>query len=534
MCPGTNVEWDVSRKFPTPAWLQLSPTPPGGSPKTLRLARRALKYAYLSGEKEHVVPFVAAMALPVALPTTPEAGAAESTRIFRVGMSQVDITPQQLPVSMLGSFTDRPAKTVHDPLYVRTLMLDDGNLRVAIVVCDLCAVPRELFDEAKQRAAQTTGIPPRQMLMAATHTHTAPAVVDLLDAVPVDPGYTKLLVAKLAEGVEQAAKCLVPSHIGWGLGSLPEEVGNRRWLKKEGTIPPDPFGGTGDRVQMNPPAGSPDLIHPAGPTDPDVSLLSIVTSEGQARALLANYSLHYVGGIPAGMLSADYFGQFCGEIRQRLAPNAAPGEFLGILSNGTSGDVNNIDFRKPRPPAESFQRIREVACHLADVAAQAQKSIHHHAWVPLGMVEREIELGIRKPNAEELEQARAVLANLCNKPRDPRPEYYAKSALRLKEWPDTVKIKLQALRIGDLAIATMPCEVFAEIGLEIKRRSPLRPLFVIQLANGYNGYLPTPPQHALGGYETWRAPSSYLEVTASCTMTETLLEMLSELAGPSD
>ena len=76
----------------------------------------------------------------------------------------------------------------------------------------------------------------------------------------------------------------------------------------------------------------------------------------------------------------------------------------------------------------------------------------------------------------------------------------------------------------------MPCEVFAEIGLELKRRSPLRPTFTIELANGYNGYLPSPEQHALGGYETWRATSSYLEVQASRKMTEALLEMLAEVA----
>jgi len=456
---------------------------------------------------------------------------AEPSRVFRVGASQVNITPEKLPVSMLGSFTDRPATSVHDPLYARTLALDDGGFRVAITVCDICVIPRELFDEAKRRAAKATGIPPQQMLMAATHTHTAPAVVDLLDAIPVDPEYTRLLVAKMAESIEKAAGQMAPAKIGWGFGSLPEEVGNRRWLKKEGTIPPNPFGETSDRVQMNPSAGSPDLVHPAGPTDPDVSLLSVIEPGGRARVLLANYSLHYVGGIPAGMLSADYFGEFCEQIRQRLAPDAKPGEFLGILSNGTSGDINNINFLKPRPKAEPFQRIREVASRVADVATQAQRHVKHQAWVPLGMVEREIELGVRKPNAEQLQRARELLTD-PKKPRDPRPEYYAKSSLRLSQWPDTVKVKLQALRLGDLAIVTMPCEVFAEIGLEIKRRSPLRPVFVMQLANGYNGYLPTPQQHALGGYETWRAPSSYLEVTASRKMTETLLEMLAELARP--
>ena len=82
------------------------------------------------------------------------------------------------------------------------------------------------------------------------------------------------------------------------------------------------------------------------------------------------------------------------------------------------------------------------------------------------------------------------------------------------------------MRIGDLAITAIPCEVFAETGLEIKAKSPFKSTFTISLANGYNGYLPTPAQHQLGGYETWRARSSYLETDASVKITQSLFEML--------
>lgn len=461
----------------------------------------------------------------------PSTTAAAGPGVFRVGMSQVEITPEKLPVSMLGSFGDRQAATVHDPLFVRALVLDDGATRAAVAVCDICAVPRELFDEAKQRASQATGIPTQRMLISATHTHTAPAVVDLVEAVRVDPDYTKLLVARIADGIEKATGRLAPAQIGWGVGSLPDEVHCRRWIKKEGTIPANPFGETTDRAQMNPRPGDPDLIDPAGPTDPDVWVLSVADPAGKPRAVLVNYSLHYVGGVPAGVLSADYFGEFCRQIGQRLAPGAGPDEFLGILSNGTSGDINNIDFRNPRPRAEPMQRIGEVAGRLADVASGVQRRIDHRAWVPLAMAEREIELGVRKPSPEQVQQAEKILAELRQGKPDARKEYYARSSLRMSHWPETVKLKLQALRVGDLAITAIPCEVFAEIGLEIKRRSPSHPVFVVELANGFNGYLPTPPQHALGGYETWRAPSSYLEVRASRKITETLLEMLAELAG---
>jgi len=85
------------------------------------------------------------------------------------------------------------------------------------------------------------------------------------------------------------------------------------------------------------------------------------------------------------------------------------------------------------------------------------------------------------------------------------------------------------LRMGELAITAIPCEVFAEIGLEIKAESPFAQTFTISLANGYYGYLPTERHHSLGGYETWRARSSFLEVTAARSITDTLLEMLENL-----
>jgi neutral ceramidase len=108
-------------------------------------------------------------------------------------------------------------------------------------------------------------------------------------------------------------------------------------------------------------------------------------------------------------------------------------------------------------------------------------------------------------------------------------ELYAQESIRLHEAKPTVDLKLQTIVVDDLAIVAVPCEVFAEIGLEIKRRSPFKTTFVIELANGYNGYLPTPKQHALGGYETWRSGWSYLETEASTTITETTLEMLNSI-----
>ena len=85
-----------------------------------------------------------------------------------------------------------------------------------------------------------------------------------------------------------------------------------------------------------------------------------------------------------------------------------------------------------------------------------------------------------------------------------------------------VPVSLSAIRIGSGCLLTIPTEVFSGIGLKLKKASPFAHTMVIELANGYHGYLPTPEQHRLGRYETWMARSSYLEEDTSDTITGTL------------
>jgi neutral ceramidase len=444
---------------------------------------------------------------------------------FRAGAAAVDVTPQRLPVSMTGAFQDRQATAVHDRLHARALVLDDGTTRLAFVIVDSCLITRDIFDRAKRIASQTTGIPVERMLTAATHTHTAPTAVPLAQCRP-DPEYVDRLTRQIARAVEQADASLQPARIAWAAGEEPNELNNRRWFVKDEALRPDPFGRTTDRVRMNPPQGSDVLIRPAGPVDPQVSLLSLQTPEGKPLALLANYGLHYVGSVPPNQLSADYFGEFARQIGQRLG---AEDSFVGILSNGASGDVNNVRFLDPRPSAAPFERIQAVAGRVADVCMAARQSAEHRADAKLAMLQRPLTLKIRKPDAVELRRAREVFNQAPDLDRLNTEELYAQESIRLSEGPDEVTILLQAVRIGDTAIVAVPCEVFAAIGLEIRKRSPFPSIFLISLANGYNGYLPTPEQHELGGYETWRSGWSYLEPEASRKITKTLLEMLAEL-----
>ena len=452
-----------------------------------------------------------------------------ATKTFRAGASAIDITPPTFPVSSNGGMSDRSAQMAHDPLHARCLVLDNGVAKIVIVVSDSCMIPRDIFDPAKEKASRATGIPAKSMLMSATHTHTAVTVGGVFQSEPEEE-YRKFLIDRIAQAVVDADSRLEPARVGWAVGNNPHQVFNRRWFMRPGFEYTDPFDAGTDKVRMNPPRGSSKLLKPAGPIDPEIPVLAVQAADGRPLALLANYSLHYVGGVPATMLSADYFGEFAREITQLLGAENAKPAFVGIMSNGTSGDINNINFFEAGVRREPLEQIRLVARDVAKSAYRAYKRIEYQDWVPLVAREAEIELGVRLPGKEDLKRAKKILSAAGSGPYRERRQIYARETVLLAKYPEKVPVRLQAFRIGGLGIVSSPCETFVETGLAIKQQSPLRPTFVIELANGYNGYLPTSRQHQLGGYETWRARSSYLAVDAEAKVRTTLLQLLGGVA----
>jgi len=419
------------------------------------------------------------------------------------------------------------ATNIHDEMHVRCLALDDGRTQVAIAICDLRMVGREVVDKVKELVRDATGLPPENVLISATHTHGAPAVIGM-HTTDIDRWYGDFTTVRIADGLRRAITNLAPARIGWAVGSVPEHVFNRRWFMRDGLVLSDPFGGQSDRVRMNPPRASKDLLKPAGPIDPELSIVSVQHADGRPLALLGNYSLHYVGGYAPGHVSADYFPIFADRIQQLIGADRLDPPFVAMMSNGTSGDINNIDFRKPRQKYAPWTRMREVANDVADEAFRVYKQIKYREDAPLAVRTTELQLDVRRPDAQRIEWARSIQKEDTNPNRLTRPEIYASEALELAKYPERVPVRLQAIRIGELGIAAVPCEVFAETGLAIKAQSPLRPTFTIELANGYNGYLPTPEQHELGGYETWPARSSYLEVQAEAKIRTAVLGLLKQ------
>ena len=447
---------------------------------------------------------------------------------LRAGAAAVDITPQLFPLNMPGGFNANMAQRAHDQLHARALVLNDGTTTLAMVVVDNLGVAPEVLEEAKTFASQQTGIPVAHMLICSTHTLSAPQSIATEGSEP-EIAYRKLLVDGLAKSIVQAHAALQPASLGVASHALPDEVFNRRWFLKPGKIPLNPFGKQ-DIVKMNP-GTSPDVLdRPAGPTDPDLTVVSVQNESRKPLALFANYSLHYVGGVGPAEISADYFGEFSRLMPSRLR---AEKDFTAMMSNGTSGDINNIPFLVNRPPREPYEQIRIVAQKAADTAWLAQqKIVQHQSEVKLRILQREIELKYRQPSEEQVADAKTVLAASTEeeiKRLPPLAQHYARNVIRAAERQEqTLIVKLQAIQIGDLVVCGIPFETFVEIGLELKDTSPFPQTMVIGLANGRYGYLPTPEQHRLGGYETWLG-TNHVQEDASTILVSNLQEMMAEL-----
>lgn len=453
-------------------------------------------------------------------------------KIFRAGAATSNITPP-LGQPIVGNYISPPATHIHDELHARCLVLDDGTSKIVFAIVDNVGVDRRVFDEAKQVIEKATGIPQDHMMMSATHTHSAISAGGLEEkrrgwneGDPLDE-YQIFLARRIADAVQVALNNLEPARIAWGIGALPQHLFNRRWKMKTPKV--NPYG-VKDQVVMNPGIANPDLDEPAGPTDPQVSFLSVQSKDGRPIALLANYSLHYVGGVPNGHISADYFAVFADRIQELFRADRQHPPFVGMLTNGTSGDVNNINFRGPAEKHPPYAKMRIVANDLADEVMRVHRTLKFADWVPLRAAQSPLTLTVRRATPQMVAKAREVLSRPDTvKMIHPLEKIYAKRLLQMEaEWPDQVEILLQAVRIGDVGIAAVPFETFTETGLEIRRRSPLKPSFTISLANGSYGYLPTPEQHAMGGYETW-ITTNKVQKDATVLIVDELMKLFSKV-----
>jgi hypothetical protein len=206
--------------------------------------------------------------------------------------------------------------------------------------------------------------------------------------------------------------------------------------------------------------------------------------------------------------------------------NKTSDQFVAMMSNGTSGDANCIDFLNPNRKFD----YQSVGRETAEAAMAVWSNIEYFENVPLSMTEKRITLSNRLPTPEEIQAAKDHLTTLPDGKLTTIADVYAKNTTLMVDHPETSEIPIQAMRIGEVGVTALPGEMYGITGLEIKARSPFQPTINIGLANSYFGYIPPPEQHALGGYNTWRNQRTCLEIDAETKIKNTVIELLKSLA----
>lgn len=415
--------------------------------------------------------------------------------VFQAGAAETDITPH-LGSLLTGHFHAREAIDIDDPLYSKAVVLDDGTTRLAIVALDLIAIPRDVVQNIRTLISEHVDIPPENILIGCTHTHTGPQARAGSPTIPRDEAYVKWLIPRVSDSVRLAVNRLQPARIAWGQGEQHDISFCRRFLMKDGT------------VRTNP-GRNPDIVKPTSPIDPAVGVLSVETLDGNPLAVIAQFSLHYVGTDNALHISADYYGHFAKVMRRHLGDECIP-----LLLNGTSGQINNVDPLGPERETRGHAQAKKVASALAGEVLKVMAKIRSTTECKLGAESVMVKLPCKQATEQDIEIAKQIIAGddplpgegpfsyVVGQPiRESMRPHYARLVL---ESTDAMDAEIQVLRVGDSAWVALPGEIFVEMGLAIKKDSPVSDTFVVGLANDSLGYLAT--DHAItneGGYETW-------------------------------
>jgi neutral ceramidase len=456
-----------------------------------------------------------------------EPGGAQAKGDLAAGAATIDITPP-LGYRMAGYFSERGSTGTHDPLLAKAVVFRQGDRQAALVFCDLLGVPWELTAQVRQQAQQKTGIPAANILLAATHAHTGPLFAGTLrkhfhDQATAKDGtdprekedYSATLAEKLVRVIADAQATAKPVKLQAGVAKQEGLSFNRRFFMKDGT------------VRFNPGKLNPEIVRPAGPIDPDVGMLLLHNAaDNRPLASLTVFALHLdtVGGTE---YSADYPCYLQQALRQKLGER-----FVSLFGNGTCGDINHIDVSHNRPQKghEEAQRIGETLG--ATVAAELQK-LKDLKRPSLAVRSEMVSAPLQQATAEDIAWADEAIKNVGTPALpflDQVKAYKIKSLQSLAAKSDkTLPMPVQVFRLGDdVAVVGLPGEVFADLGLAIKRASPFATTLVIELCNDSPSYVPTRKAFAEGSYET---VNSRVQPGGGEMLVAAAVRLLNELKG---
>jgi hypothetical protein len=435
---------------------------------------------------------------------------------LQVGTSRVKITPP-LGTPMAGYYHVRGAEGVHDDLYASALVIEREGEKVALVSCDIIGIPADLAADVRKRAEHSTGIPGEHIMIGATHSHTGPVILSSSGLYQAEGemndrlvDYRKVLPGLIAESIELADENLQPAELSFGSGCEESISFNRRFFMTDGT------------VGWNPGKLNPKIIKPAGPIDPEVGVLYGQSTGGKPLVTYVNFALHLdiTGGLE---ISADVpytLSSLLGRLK---------GEgMLTLFGQGCCGNINHINVKS----AERQKGHEEAARIGTLLAGEVIKT--YAGLVPLEVdrikaLSRIVELPLAEFQEEDVARAREIAQKFGDAGAAPFLEMVeAFKIVELSERKDKpIQAEVQIFTLGDeFAIVSWPGEVFVELGLYLKERSPYPYTMVIELANGSVNYIPDRKAFLEGNYEP---------ISARCApgsgelLVESTLEMLQDL-----
>jgi hypothetical protein len=423
------------------------------------------------------------------------------TTALRVGAAEVEITPP-IGYRMAGYFNERLSTGIHDPLYAKAIVLQQGKEQLALVSCDLVGVQMADTAAARTQASQRTGIPSANIVICATHSHTGPLyegpLREFFHAAAMkkygeDPqeklDYSAFLTQRLVKVIAAAQANLRPAQLQAGIAQQEGLSFNRRYWMKDG------------QVVFNPGVLNSNIVRPAGPIDPDVGMV-MARGPGAPQPFvgLTTFAVHSdtVGGTE---FSADY--EYF--LQQKL--RAAFGlEFISIFGLGTCGDINHINVHEKSAPREKFGIAERIGDTLGQVVTDHSRDLPVLSHPALAARSTTLQVPLQEATPEQVADAHKIMAKF----RDPGTPFLtlvaAVRTLDLASRGPQCPMEVQVFRLDpNTAIVCLPCEVFVELGLAIKQASPFKRTLVIEICNDRPSYIPTRKAFTEGSYEVTNA-----------------------------
>ncbi len=383
---------------------------------------------------------------------------------------------------------------VLDPIHVKAVVFRQGTEQFALVECDVTSLPNDIIAPTREKAAQKTGIPLRNITLAATHTHMA--------------GTHKDLTGSVVEAITQAQAALQPVTLKSGTGQQFHVSFNRRYFMKDGS------------VVFNPMFLNPDIVRPAGTIDPDVGVVLFYDATGKPVSSLVNFALHLdivkeygavyqnTGAGSPKAVSAD-FPYWIDEAFKRDYGK----QFKSVFLTGACGNINHWDFSKPGPQSGHKTKARQVGDSVYRAIQRELPRLAEEAPM-LAARSRILNVPLQQFTGAELNWATQVDdAKLSRRSEEPgeRRQFLdnvkKKRILWLAEQRKkgnvaTMPLEVQVFRLtANTAIVTLPGEMFVEHGLSIKNNSPFENTIIVELANQSIAYVPNKKAFRQGGYE---------------------------------